>query len=281
MKDLKMKWLLTFGGFAALFLVVLILINSVPDFTSIEVSPGKIKVERESSSYDKEFLENNLDIYQNYIQTLESEKSQISEQLQDKTREKASWDYDVFVTAIDFMSEEKFDEAIRLFDLMLEREPEDVELLVIRAGVSSDLKNYEESILYFDKAIQFTKLENKEDLSLLYGAKGEIHKFANQYDKSLENTNKAIEINSDNFLAFTFKGDLLGSMKNFNDALLSYEKALEINPNYIRALVGKGAMLSILEKPNESIIYLDKALEIEPDNVLIKDIKDAVVEQLK
>lgn len=106
------------------------------------------------------------------------------------------------------------------------------------------------------------------------------------YDKSMEYFNKAIELNENYTDAYAAKGLALISKQDYIDALTTFDKAISLNPGYLNAWVGKAVSLEKLNRTieaesiyfslgykelenknyNESLKYLNRAIELNPGN---------------
>src|SRR5215469_4570225 len=104
--------------------------------------------------------------------------------------------------------------------------PSDDVLMLNKKGVALlILGNFNESIVYFDKALAINP-------------------------KSLENLDN--------------KGDALLNLGKYKEAIAYFDKVLALDPNYFLSLYNKGAALNKLGKYSESIAYFDKALALKP-----------------
>ncbi|MGB3459620.1 MAG: P-loop NTPase fold protein [Halobacteriota archaeon] len=85
------------------------------------------------------------------------------------------------------------------------------------------------------------------------------------YEKAVENYDKAIELNPNDEKAWYGKGFGLGELERHEEAIACYDKAIELNPNYEKAWFNKGCELGDLEKHEEAIACYDKAIELNPN----------------
>ena len=71
-----------------------------------------------------------------------------------------------------------------------------------------------------------------------------------QVSEAIKAYDKAIEINSQNSIAWNNKGLTLSSLGKYNEAIKAYDKAIEINPQDSAAWYNKAVTLNRLNKSN-------------------------------
>ncbi len=87
-----------------------------------------------------------------------------------------------------------------------------------------------------------------------------------KYNESIEDFDRAIEIDTQNAVAWSNKGAALASMGKYDDALEAFNKTIEIDPQHAGAWFNKGAALESLRRYNDSLEALDKAIKIDPQD---------------
>jgi tetratricopeptide (TPR) repeat protein len=91
-----------------------------------------------------------------------------------------------------------------------------------------------------------------------------------KYNESIEDFDRAIEIDTQNAVAWSNKGAALASMDLYNDALESFNNATKFNPQYSAAWHGKGFVLENQGKITRGLMRLSqqalsKYVDKEPD----------------
>lgn len=89
----------------------------------------------------------------------------------------------------------------------------------------------------------------------------------NEIDKLIEKADEVIEIDENNYKAYSIKGLALMNLEKNEEAIEYYEKSIIIEPDYFVAYVNKGNALVKLKKVEEGIECYNKAIEISPDCV--------------
>ncbi|MDJ0899053.1 MAG: tetratricopeptide repeat-containing serine protease family protein [Xenococcus sp. MO_188.B8] len=87
-----------------------------------------------------------------------------------------------------------------------------------------------------------------------------------KYQEAIISYDKAIEINPDDYQAWTNRGVALGNLGRYQEEIASYDKAIEINPDDAYAWFGRGVALDDLGKYEAAITSYNKAIEINPDD---------------
>lgn len=109
-----------------------------------------------------------------------------------------------------------------------------------------DNKDYKNAIVYFDKVIYLVKELNIKDehnnLQNAYYNKGLCYYFLEEYDKSLEYFDKAIDLKDDDYNAFNDKGNVYYKQGKLNEAIDCYKKAININSKFSDAYNNLGVI---------------------------------------
>lgn len=160
-------------------------------------------------------------------------------------------------------------------------------------------KNYKEALQYFDKALNIKilpefihskattyfllndisnaiKLES-EYLNLdttyfeVYANRGYYHYLNKDFNASLRDLNKAIELFNKDHVSYANRAITYISLGNYEKALLDFDNSLQISPNSPDVLVKKGDLLMKMHRsfdacPNyKKALYIDKNIKINPE----------------
>src|SRR5919112_4457747 len=132
------------------------------------------------------------------------------------------------------MSEEKFEEAIKIFDLALRIDPYFVDAIIKKGYSHFHLKEYNTAITFFDQAL---------------------------------------EININNPEVWNLRGLVFYESKNYERALNCCEKAIDLNPNIAMAWYNYACYLTLSGKISEGMEALKKSIELDISNAK-KAVKD-------
>jgi tetratricopeptide (TPR) repeat protein len=89
---------------------------------------------------------------------------------------------------------------------------------------------------------------------------------ADEFPRSVEETNKRLEVDPRSIKTWNEKGLKLYESQRYQEAIEAYDKAIEIDPTFTLALYNKGLALDALDKYNESIQCYDRVLQLDPNN---------------
>ncbi len=210
--------------------------------------------------------------------------------LQDKESVKEEWSKDFN----EFCMENKYEEALRLCNEILEKDPQNFDVWLNKLTVLIKLKKDDEA----DKCIQaMTELKNDDIYSWLVGV--ELLMLIQKNDSALIFCEKALEIDPQSLDALFDKGEIFCSQCKYEEAIACYDKILAIEPSFAiageRKRLAEQALTSMNTSPSEkssdnktlaeewtkkcetffntgnyeeAIKCCDKALEIDPECVI-------------
>lgn len=134
---------------------------------------------------------------------------------------------DLYKKGVNHMSNEKFLDAIRSFDLALRLDPQFVDAWIKRGYANFHLNEYTIAIGSYDRALQ-------------------------------------VDVN--NAEAWNLKGLAYYKMKNYDKAIDCCEKAIDINPNDGMSWYNKACYLTLSGKVDEGLDALKRSIEIDIQN---------------
>ena len=139
---------------------------------------------------------------------------------------------------------------------------------------------YKDALANFDKS-----LELKNDWEIPYFYRGAANQALENYDDTILDYTKAIQINDKMTDAYYNRANILLSRKDIknpdiNRAISDLNKSLELDPNFVNALFAMAAALKKIEKYQESLDYLDRVLKLQPDFIHAKALKKLILQIL-
>jgi tetratricopeptide (TPR) repeat protein len=200
--------------------------------------------------------------------------------------------------------EEKYDEVIKDYDIQLQSDPHNIDLLTKKGDLLRKQKKYEDAIKAYDEAI----LLKPDDLGLWrskgfalrdlgrveeaivvfekahsWSVVGDLQSNLKRYEEALQSYDKILQnetkngILTDNAWTWLGKGNALNNLKRYDEALEAYEKAeqgtywiydsndlYQTDPDAL-AWAGKGDVLSGLKRYEEALAACEKAIKINPE----------------
>ncbi|MGD0591626.1 MAG: tetratricopeptide repeat protein [Bacteroidota bacterium] len=146
----------------------------------------------------------------------------------------------------------EYDNAILYFQKAIELDPKDAEPYAILGAVYNQKGNLVKAIQCCEKAIELNP-----GFSGAYNNLGLAYKNKGDFDKAIQLFHKAIELNPGESRTFYNLGNTYTKIGNLEKAIQSYEKAIEFNPQYSAAYVNLG--ISYYSKYKGD---LDKAIQL-------------------
>ena len=187
-----------------------------------------------------------------------------------------------------------FENAQALIQIILKKDPFQVDILYLSAAVEANLGNlnkadkilakvlakndrhfgalytkanilqsqfkHSEAIKYYDCAI---KQKPNDIWAILNRGNSQAH--LKNFDLALLDFNKVINLNQNLFSGFLNKANVLREMEKFNESLESYEKTLQLNSYCPEAWSNRGIVLHDLERFEEALASTERAIELKPE----------------
>ncbi|MBU0531375.1 tetratricopeptide repeat protein [Patescibacteria group bacterium] len=143
--------------------------------------------------------------------------------------------------------DKNYTRCIELCDEVLKTEPLALLPLCYKAFSFEQLANYEEALLWYDKALQTeisleetpsdqkfekeNKVRPKFDFEIMVGKKAFSLLRLERYDEAIDCLNQALKIFPDNYINLSNKGFCLEKLGKINEAVECYEKSLVLQPS--------------------------------------------------
>jgi Flp pilus assembly protein TadD len=119
--------------------------------------------------------------------------------------------------------------------------------------------NYESAELYLNKAIELDS-----NNSLAYSNLGVVLFETSRYSQALDAFNLSIQHNPLQFEAFSNKGNVLKELRMFDAALEAYDQALALNGSFDEAYSNRGVVYFELGELDLALKDYDRAIELNP-----------------
>ncbi len=172
---------------------------------------------------------------------------------------------------VELLQSKNNEEAILVFDTILEKNTESVVALINKGIAKARLGELMESIQLFDMALELGENKNQIDYRVIVNGGialsiyGEQNKAIEYFDRVIDNQDKVSEETL--LVAFVNKGVALYELGKPEDAIIYFDKALELEPNHPGALVNKGHALEALKESNKALEYFISAYNIDEDSL--------------
>ena len=165
--------------------------------------------------------------------------------------------------AIWFYENKKFGICLKFLDVFIMKEPNYALAYNIRGAIYAELNQFERAIEDFDKAIEL----NPNYAKTCYH-RGQAYAGLNQHERAIEDFDKAIELNPNYAEAYNHRGLAYYFLNQQERAIEDYNKAIELNPNLAWAYYNRGLAYHKLNQQERAIEDYNKAIELNPNLAL-------------
>lgn len=139
---------------------------------------------------------------------------------------------------------------------------EDSEILNKIGNYLLKIKNYEKSIVYFDKAIKLRCISHSA-----WSNKGKALYALSRFEESMACFNEAIKISPEDWRAWNNIGNVFLKLSKDKEALNAYDKSIELDPKHVLAWINKGTYLYSKGVYEEALRCYEAAIEIDPNRI--------------
>jgi tetratricopeptide (TPR) repeat protein len=160
-------------------------------------------------------------------------------------------------------AETVYRQAIRIWGKVIDLHPDRYEAWAERANIYLRLKQWEEAIADFSRAVE---LAPKSEASGSYEGRGTAYYWLKQPDKALADFTKALELNPSWWGAWAWRGLLHREMKEWDKAVADCSKAVELNPQHWMSWRDRGFAYLNLEQWDKAAADFSKMMELHPDD---------------
>ena len=150
-------------------------------------------------------------------------------------------------------------EAERLYRQILAAQPDHSDSLHLLSVICFQRGDYAQTLDQIERA-----LDINPDNSHAWNQRGLALQRLKRLDEALASYDRALAVWQDHAEALCNRGAVLHELKQFDEALASYDRALAVRPHYAEAFCCRGAALLQLKRLEEALASYDRALAIQP-----------------
>jgi len=150
--------------------------------------------------------------------------------------------------------------AVELIGRALASWPEYPEALSDLGNILQELKRFEEALASYDRAIAIRPPLAQALLWNRVNALRELKRF----EEIITACDRALAVDAGLAEALCLRGNALQELKRLDEAIASYERALAIAPGYAEALRNRGNALLALQRVEQALASFDQALAVAP-----------------
>jgi len=148
--------------------------------------------------------------------------------------------------AYGFAEDGNYSDALRLYDLILKEDPDNVNALVDKGVTLQNIRKIKQAISSYDKVLAIAP----DNLDALLNKGAALH--SNQkYLQAIDCYDKALKVDKRCAMALAYKGLSLGEMGKLQDAIKYFKKALSIDKYYDLANISNDIAQDLLKSIKE------------------------------
>jgi tetratricopeptide (TPR) repeat protein len=159
-----------------------------------------------------------------------------------------------------YTSQECFPEALAAIEIVLQLEPNDIELLCMKAEILVSQERYTEAKPIFELIHSLAPLESHA-LSQIALCCFQLK----QVNEALETYDEAIALDPTNALLYTDKGFIFHQLQQYNEAIACYRKSVEFDPDQDKNFDTLAELLSIQGSYEEALQMAEIAINLNPN----------------
>lgn len=151
-----------------------------------------------------------------------------------------------------------FDGAIRDFNLILAREPKNLQAIYRRDYVRHKAGRNPEFVDYKNMDEEFFDPARMENVA------GEYSFNQENYQDALRHFNRALDLNPKSAWAFCDRGSTYVELQDYQSAIRDYTQAIKLKPSYAKAYQGRGNTYRIIGNPQKALSDLNLSVKLNP-----------------
>lgn len=168
---------------------------------------------------------------------------------------------DLLVLGNTYYYMEQYEDAEKIYDRVLDLNPDDPNTLHNRGTTYARLGRYNEALDGFNHCLELVP-----DALGVLNNRGLTYRFLKRYDESLADFNRALEVKPDYPEALYNRGNTYAVLKRYDKGLADFNRALELRPGHLDTLTSRGVLYTCLQRYEEALADFNHALELSPDD---------------
>jgi tetratricopeptide (TPR) repeat protein len=126
-------------------------------------------------------------------------------------------------------NEGKYEQAIQMYNLVLQKDPNNIAALTNKGNTLNSMGNYQEALIVFQKATQ----QNPNYIPALLNI-GTTHILIGNYEESIRYLDNVLKSDPNNAIVFNNKAKALFALGRTDEAEMCVKRAIELNPHLAR-----------------------------------------------
>lgn len=152
-----------------------------------------------------------------------------------------------------------YDEALKLYQLALKENPNNLDLNILYAQIHFDIGKVDESLKLFSSLIAVNTNSH-----ILFYNRSTIYRKIKLYENSLDDINRCLAINHNSDEALNSKGLILSKLKRYQEALNFFNKAIDLDKTKTHFILNKANTLGRLKKFDKALEEFNRLISLNP-----------------
>ncbi|MCL2117039.1 MAG: tetratricopeptide repeat protein [Planctomycetaceae bacterium] len=165
----------------------------------------------------------------------------------------------LFMHGVCLISEGEYEEAVTVFDQVIDMEPVCAEAYSQRGYAKFHLDRHDESLDDLNRAIEISP-----DSVDAFAFRARTHWATGGYQQAMEDVTHALELDPDNEHALHVRAFVHVELDNYREAISDFDRILELSPDDLHARFMRGWAKQSLGQPEEALADNDLLLEADP-----------------
>jgi tetratricopeptide (TPR) repeat protein len=167
----------------------------------------------------------------------------------------------VFLSYLTFKQISIWKNSIELWSYVIEKDPERICIAYNSRGVAFDkIGQFDRALEDYDKAIVLNSSYPEA-----YNNRGITFKKIGMFNKAIENFDKAIALNPAYYKAYNNRASAFGKIGQPDKALEDYERAIALNPSFYEAYLNRGILYGQVRLLDKAIESFNQSIAINPE----------------
>jgi tetratricopeptide (TPR) repeat protein len=120
------------------------------------------------------------------------------------------------------------------------------------------------------ESVKLTRLSdsNNHFQSLIYSFQGFVYAGLGQYEKALDDLNRAIQLDPNRAPAYNRRGNIYQKLGQYEQALADYKRAIQLNPEDITSYNNRGNIYANLGQYEKALADYERVVHLNPDDAI-------------
>ncbi|MDR1925246.1 MAG: tetratricopeptide repeat protein [Planctomycetaceae bacterium] len=161
---------------------------------------------------------------------------------------------------------DKKDESMKILDNLREKQPNNIEIMLLRASLLTELKQFDKAIKDVNEAVKTVGTDNPQQLKQLRILQIQVFKDAGKFEQALEVIDELAKDKeaTDEFDLTIMRVDILYNQKQYKNALELLDPLVKEQPENLGLLRLKGNILLSMRRHTDAVKVFEAVIKADP-----------------